>query len=167
MVIAAVPKRYLENVFFRVIEGNSSFCARSTEETVSKLLHGIARDRIPRSRSFFMLSRWERDSLNDRLDVCDTSTSDLTNRPQKNDYWRLQFAEVTIRTTWSVVSLILLLKNWEKIFVLNTRNWLSVCTIHYAEDPFPINLFNILAFNLLWYLLKCFRVSLENSRGIA
>lgn len=27
MIVTAVPKRYLENVFFRVIEGNSSSCA--------------------------------------------------------------------------------------------------------------------------------------------
>lgn len=82
MVIAAVPKRYLENVFFKVIEGNSSFCAMSAEETVSKLLHGIARNRIPRSRDCSLCYLDERDSLNDQLDVCDTS-SDLTNRLKK------------------------------------------------------------------------------------
>jgi len=76
MVVAAVPKCYPENLFFRVIEGNSRFCARSTEETVSKLLHGITRDRIPRSRSFFLYVISMRE-IHLTIDVCDTS-SDLT-----------------------------------------------------------------------------------------
>lgn len=85
MVIGAVPKRYLENVFFKVIERNSSFCASSAEETVSKLLHGIARDRIPRSRDHSLCYLDERDSFNDRFDVCDTS-GDLLRLTEKNDY---------------------------------------------------------------------------------
>lgn len=41
-------KSYPGNVFFRVIEGNSSSCA--VEETVTKLLHGIARARVIKFR---------------------------------------------------------------------------------------------------------------------
>lgn len=119
MVIAAVPKRYLENVFFKVIEGNSSFCARSAEEAVSELLRGIARDRIPRSRDRSLCYLDEIDSLNDRLDVCDTS-SDRTNRPKKItvDVYNLR------KLTRNGASLILLLKNWRKIFAPNKHNWL-------------------------------------------
>lgn len=108
MVIGAVPKRYLENVFFKVIEGNSSFCARSAEETVSKLLHGIARDRIPRSRSFFISMR----EIHLTIDwtMCDTS-SDFTNRLEKITVDVYDLQNVTVRTAWNDGSLILSLKN--------------------------------------------------------
>lgn len=81
MVVAAVPKRYLENVFFWVIEGNSSFCARSKKSCPSCYTGSRAIEFRGRDSSLCYLD--ERDSLDDRLDAYDDTSSDFTNRLKK------------------------------------------------------------------------------------